>query len=308
MRFLFSMAFVFLVLAIILIGKLDTSAVKDMVTAIRNRKPSLKKLSEEKKKSKLSNFASNIITALETMNQIGNLYWLILLSFLLIIVGAFAGITFGNVWLSIALGIMLAMIPFIYVRLQYIDYKSLLIDELETSLSVITSSIERTGNIVSGFEENMLFIQKPLRNIFEQFLYSVNHNIPVDRAIDTMKAKVNNKVFTDWCDTLKLVSKDRNMSGGLRPIVNRVTDIKIASSGAKNILQEANSEFISVMVLSVIFMILSYIGAPIALDALGFSLESTEFMKTLFAIDILMMFAFWFRSFLLTKDIDFEKI
>lgn len=308
MRFLFSMAFVFIVLAILFVLKLDTTAVKDAVTSFRSRKPSLKKLTEEKKKSKFAVFATNIMTALETMNQVGSLYWLILLSFLLIIVGAFAGITFGNVWLSLVFGGLLASIPFIYVRMQYIEYKALLLDELETGLSVITSSIERLDNVVGGFEENIRFIQKPLKTIFEQFIYSVNHSVALNKAIDTMKEKVNNKVFNDWCDTLKLVSSDRNMKSALRPIVNRITDIKVASLEAKNILSEASGEFVGVMVLSVIFMFISYIAAPAGFSAMGFPLPSTEFMKTFFAIDILMMFIFWFRVFLLTKDIDFENV
>lgn len=308
MKLMFSLAFVCIVIAILRIFKLDTSAVADAISTVQNRKQSLKKQATTKKPNKLIDFAKNIVTALDTMGQIGSLYMLILLSFLLIVVGSFAGITFGNVWLSITFGIMLALIPFIYVRMQYIEYKSLLLDEMETGLSVITSSIERLDNIHSAFLENIRYINKPLRTVFEQFLYALDHSIPFDTAADRMKSKVNHSVFTDWCDTLKLVSRDRNMKTSLRPIVNRITDIKVATGEARNILKESNSEFVGVMMISLIFMAASYLGAPAALAAIGFPLKSTDFMGTLLAFDLLMLFICWLRAFLLTKDIDFESI
>lgn len=170
MRILFSLAFICIVAAILIGFRMGASAIGEAITGMQNKNQSLKKQATKKKHGKLASFAKNIIIALETMGQMGSLYRLVLLSFLLIVVGAFAGITFGNVWLSITFGIMLAMIPFIYVRMQYIDYKALLLDEMETGLSVITSSIERLDNIFLAFEENIKFINKPLQTVFQQFL------------------------------------------------------------------------------------------------------------------------------------------
>lgn len=308
MKFLFAIAFLCLVICILIIFKVDTKSISDTLNNMQKKKPTLKKLSLKKKQGKIKTSFNNIVLALNTMGQIGSLYRIILISFLLIIMGAFAGFTFGNIYLSIVFAIILASIPFIYVRIQYIEYKALLIDEMEVALSVITSSIERTENIITAFEENVDNIGKPLQTVFLKFIYSVNHNIPMEQAIDEMKTKITHSVFIDWCDNLKRVHKDRSLISSLRPIVDRITNIKIATGEAKNILSEATSEFISVAVLSVVFMILSYLVIPNLLSSVDVPVKPAEWLKIVFAIDIFTLYFFSVRTFTLTKNINFEDV
>lgn len=305
MKLFFAISFIFFVVGILLIFKINSQAIIETVSLIRNIKPSLKKLTTVKKQGKLLLFVQNIVLALDTMGQLSKLYYIFLTSFLLIIVGLFAGITFGNVYLSMVFGIILAAIPFFFVRTQYVDYKALLLDEMETGLSVITSSIERTENITEAFKENLQNINKPLHDIFAQFIYSIEHNIPIDDAIDTMKGKISSTVFTDWCDALKNVSKNRTLKYSLRPIVYRIGDIKIASAEAKTILFEANGEFKAVAIFSVIFMLISYVVGPKLILSLGIIVDPAS-LNVLLAIDVLMLFIFSVRTFLLTRDINFE--
>lgn len=308
MKFLFAIAFLCLVICILIIFKVDTKSISDTLNNMQKKKPTLKKLSLKKKQGKIKTSFNNIVLALDTMGQIGSLYRIILISFLLIIMGAFAGFTFGNIYLSIVFAIILASIPFIYVRIQYIEYKALLIDEMEVALSVITSSIERTENIITAFEENVDNIGKPLQTVFLKFIYSVNHNIPMEQAIDEMKTKITHSVFIDWCDNLKRVHKDRSLISSLRPIVDRITNIKIATGEAKNILSEATSEFISVTVLSVVFMILSYLVIPNLLSSVDVPVKPAGWIKIVFAIDIFTLYFFSVRTFTLTKNINFEDV
>ncbi len=308
MKLLFGIAFVLLVLAILIIFKVDTALIKDNVNKIQNQKQTLKKQSINKKDGKFKVAFKNIVLALDTMGQIGSLYFIILISFLLIIMGAFAGLTFGNIYFAIVCAIMLASIPFIYVRMQYIEYKALLLDEMEIALSVITSSIERTDNIMSAFEENIDDIGKPLQNVFLRFMYSVNHNMPIEQAIDDMKTKITHSVFIDWCDNLKRVSKDRALKTSLRPIVDRITNIKIATGEAMNILNEANAEFKGVTFLSIIFMALSYKVIPFILSKVDSAFHQASWINIIFAIDIFILFIFSIRTFTLTKDINFDEV
>lgn len=306
MKILFAIAFIFVVLGVLLLLRINTAAITEVVELFKNKKPSLKKLATIKKKSKLSKFISNIVLALDTMGQLSKLYYIFIASFLLILVGAFTGITFGNIWLSIAFGVVLAAIPFFFIRTQYVEYKELLLDEMETGLSVITSSIERTENIAEAFRENLPNINKPLHDIFAQFLYNIEHNIEVDDAIEKMKSKISNPIFTDWCDALKNVARNRTLKYALRPIVYRIGDIKIASAEATTILYEANGEFKAVAAFSIIFMIISYFIAPKMLLSIGIEVQTQAF-NVLLAIDILMLFIFAVRTFLLTRDINFEE-
>lgn len=307
MKLLFALAFIFVVLAILIIFKVNTASIKDFAELLKNnRTQSLKEQATTKKKSKLSLFVSDIALALETMGQLNRLYYIFLASFLLILVGALTGITFGNVWLSIVFGIVLAAIPFFFIRSQYVEYKDLLMDEMETGLSVITSSIERTENITEAFKENLSNINKPLHDIFSQFIYSVEHNVPIADAIEKMKSKIKNRIFTDWCDALKNVANNRTLKQSLRPIVYRIADVKIAGAEAKTILYEANSEFKAVTIFSVIFMILSYFVGPQILQSLDVTV-SAPVLNFLLAADVLMLFIFSVRTFLITRDINFEE-
>ena len=306
MKIFMALAFLFYVIGILCIFKINTESVKELSKSFNKKDPSLKQMASPKKKTKLEIFMQNIILSLETMGQLNNLYYLFLISFFLIIMGAFAGISFGNPILSFVFAMILASTPFIFVRVQYVEYKALLFDEMETGLSVITSSIERTDNIVEAFHENIQNINKPLHDVFAQFIYSVEHNTPMTTAIEVMKSKINNKIFNDWCDALKNVSRNRMLKYSLRPIVYRIGDIKIASAEAKTILLEANSEFKFVTGLSVIFMIMNFLIAPKVMESLGVII-SKNLISTLLAINIVIMFTSCVRTFILTRDVNFEE-
>lgn len=304
MKILLSLAFIFIVIAILLLFKIDYQTIYTVISSIGKNK-TLKKLAKvNSKKSKSGKFYSDVVAALHAMGEINHLYYIILISSALTIIGAFVGISLGNIYLALVLGVALSLIPFIYVRFQYIEYKALILDEMETGLSVITSSIERSGNIEQAFVENVEYINKPLQTVFKQFLYSIQHNVPIDTAIDTMKSKLSHSVFIEWCDNLKNCDRDRSLKTALRPIVNRITDIKIASFEARNILYEVSGEFKAVSMISIFFMILTYWVLPSALRSFGLNFNF-KYMDFLIAADVCMLFFFSVRAFLLTKDIDF---
>lgn len=308
MQFFFAVSFILICIAIFIIFKIDTKAIQALLQP-SNDKPTIKQLVNRKEMGKIARGYQNITLALESMGQLGTLYTVVFISFIAVLLGVFVGITFfASIPLAIAFGTMLAAIPFIYIRIQYVDYKALILEQLETSISVITSSIERTDNIVDAFRENIDTVQKPLNIIFRKFIFSVDNSIDLSTAIDTMKYSVVNAVFYDWCDTLKLVVNDRTLKPQLRPIVNRITDIKIATNEAKGILYSARKSFKTTIVLSAVFLIFSYGIIPYVFNSMGTSLLFTGFLGLLLAIDILISFFMIIRAYLLTKDITFEKV
>ncbi|WMJ24321.1 hypothetical protein RBG61_06550 [Paludicola sp. MB14-C6] len=299
-HFLLGFSFIFTVAAILIFFKVNSKTIQDSISF--SKKKTLKQLTIKKKQSRISNFTKSIYTALKATGQLSSLYYIILFSFLLIIFGIFSGISFDNIFLAPVLGIALASLPFIYVRIQYVEYKALLLDEMETGLSVITSSYERCENIPTAFKENIDLIQAPLHDVFERFIYAVDHNVNVISAIDIMKSEINHPIFLEWCDNLKRCSVDRSLKATLRPTVDRITDIKVATSEAKNILFEANNEFRAVSILSLIFVFLTYYLVPKTFNMQG----KIPGLDLYLAIDILMLFFFSIRALLLTKDVDFD--
>ena len=113
------------------------------------------------------------------------------------------GLLVGNTFLVPVLGIGFALIPLWYLRSTAAAYKRHLNEELETAISVITTSYLRTEDIIRAVKENLPNIGQPVKATFESFLYEtemINANIP--NAINMMKLRVKNRVFHEWCDML----------------------------------------------------------------------------------------------------------
>lgn len=78
-------------------------------------------------------------------------------------VGAVVAVLINNVFLIPALSVVFAMIPFVYVRNILTLYEKQTKEELETTLSIITTSYSRDNNIVKAVEENLPYIKPPLK-------------------------------------------------------------------------------------------------------------------------------------------------
>jgi len=157
----------------------------------------------------------------------------ILLSFLL-----------GNVFLMPVISIALALVPFFYTTSTLSYYEKHTKEELETALSIITTSYVRNDDIVSAVRENIKYIKPPLKNVFMAFegeATAISSN--VKHALYTLKDKVDEEIFREWCDTLIQCQDDRTLKDTLLPIVGKMTDVRIVNSELKTMLASARNEY-----------------------------------------------------------------
>lgn len=165
-------------------------------------------------------------------------------SLLLMIVGCVIAIMIDNPFLVPVFAIAFAMIPFIYAKRTVAYYDNHVKEELETALSIITTSYARTDDIVSAVKENIQYLKPPVKDIFAGFVAeNMMISSDVKQSIRHLKEKVNNSIFAEWCETLNACQDDRTLKDTLMPIVTKLTDVRIVNNEIKGMLSSARIEY-----------------------------------------------------------------
>lgn len=165
-------------------------------------------------------------------------------SLLLMIVGCVIAIMIDNPFLVPVFAIAFAMIPFIYAKRTVAYYDNHVKEELETALSIITTSYVRTDDIVSAVKENIQYLKPPVKDIFAGFVAeNMMISSDVKQSIRHLKEKVNNSIFAEWCETLIACQDDRTLKDTLMPIVTKLTDVRIVNNEIKGMLSSARIEY-----------------------------------------------------------------
>lgn len=165
-------------------------------------------------------------------------------SLLLMIVGCVIAIMIDNPFLVPVFAIAFAMIPFIYAKRTVAYYDNHVKEELETALSIITTSYVRTDDIVSAVKENIQYLKPPVKDVFAGFVAeNMMISSDVKQSIRHLKEKVNNSIFAEWCETLIACQDDRTLKDTLMPIVTKLTDVRIVNNEIKGMLSSARIEY-----------------------------------------------------------------
>ena len=165
-------------------------------------------------------------------------------SLLLMIVGCVIAMMIDNPFLVPVFAIAFAMIPFIYAKRTVAYYDNHVKEELETALSIITTSYVRTDDIVSAVKENIQYLKPPVKDIFAGFVAeNMMISSDVKQSIRHLKEKVNNSIFAEWCETLIACQDDRTLKDTLMPIVTKLTDVRIVNNEIKGMLSSARIEY-----------------------------------------------------------------
>ncbi|NPV89724.1 MAG: hypothetical protein HPY50_02970 [Firmicutes bacterium] len=171
-------------------------------------------------------------------------------SLLLFAGGASIAILLQNVFLIPVLALGLTFLPFWYVRLTAGHYKKNVSAELETALSIITTAYLRNEDILTAVEENIHYLNPPVRSVFAEFLTRIQFiNPDLDAALHAMKPKIENEVFREWCDAIAACQYDRSLKNTLTPIVSKLSDMRIVNAELEYLVFEPRKEFIIMVIL-----------------------------------------------------------
>ena len=174
------------------------------------------------------------------------------ISLALFCLGGSIAILLGNFFLAPVMAVGFMFLPFWYVKLTASHYKRDVSAELETALSVITTAYLRTEDIVTAVEENTTYLNPPVSKVFQDFLVQVRLvNPDVGAALSTMRGRIDNEVFREWCDALSDCQHDRSLRTTLTPIVAKLSDMRNVNAELEYLIAEPRKEFL-IMVIFVI--------------------------------------------------------
>jgi tight adherence protein B len=172
------------------------------------------------------------------------------LSLILFAVGAVLALLIGNVYMVPIMGIGFSLVPIWYLRSTAASYRKHLNEELETAISIITTSYLRTKDLIRAVRENLPYINEPIRVNFEAFVYEVEMiNANTTSAINSLKMKVPNRVFHEWCNILIQCQSDRSMKNTLPTIAQKFSDVRVVQSELEAMMQGPRREAITMMFL-----------------------------------------------------------
>ena len=180
-------------------------------------------------------------------------------SLILFTVGASISIMFDNIFSIPILAVGFMFIPFWYIRLSQSHFKKEISAQIETTLSVITTSYIRSEDIVTAIEENIPYLNYSIATVFKGFLYKVKMvNPDIVSALREMRDKVDNAIFKEWCDAMISCQYDRSLKTVLTPIVSKLSDMRLVNGELENLIFEPRKEFITMQILMLLNIPLLY--------------------------------------------------
>jgi len=165
-------------------------------------------------------------------------------SLLLMIAGCAAAVLIGNLFLIPVLALAFALIPFYFAMKTINFYDNHIKEELETALSIITTSYIRSEDIVTAVRENAKYLKPPVKDIFVDFVTeSVNISSDIKKSIGNLRDRIDNTIFHEWCDTLIACQDDRSLKDTLMAVVTKLTDVRIVNNELKTMIAEVRREY-----------------------------------------------------------------
>lgn len=166
--------------------------------------------------------------------------------------GAAGAAMLGNFFLVPVAAVGFMFLPFWYIKLTASHFKKDVSAELETALSIITTAYLRSEDILTSVEENLEYLNPPVKNIFQDFVSRIRLiNPDLEAALDELRARIADDVFKEWVDALKACLYDRSLKTTLTPIVAKLSDMRIVNAELEYMVMEPRKEFITMVVLVV---------------------------------------------------------
>lgn len=236
--------------------------IQDIGTLFQAKKKLKDRVLESTGKKKKNNFLlliEDTINSLKLSGKEEEFPKICVLSVALSLIGLVFGLTISNYYIAPVLCVGMCMVPFIYIKYLGIRLQKQLNEELETALSIITSSYIRCEDIITAIDENKDYINPPVREVFQQFVLEANLlNSNTKKLLYDMKGKINNEVFKEWCDGIIACQDDGALKSTLLPIVKKLSNIRLVSVRLDSLLYQPVKEYITMVLLLICNVPLMY--------------------------------------------------
>ena len=220
----------------------------------RNKKKTLaQKIKEVTAPKQLKGIKKTIVETKEILRVTGkeNLFGVLcVFSVFLFVIGTFFSVSLNNFLMIPVMAIGLSLLPFWYVMFTANFYKKQLNAELETALSIITTSYLRSENFILAVQENVAYLNPPVCDVFKSFLAQTNLiNGNLQLALENIKYRIASEVYREWIDAVIACQDDKTLKTTLTPIISKLSDMRMVSAELDILLYEPMKEFITMAIL-----------------------------------------------------------
>ncbi|BCN29533.1 hypothetical protein [Anaeromicropila herbilytica] len=256
-------SFILLLLGCFILFQIDVlEFIQDIGTLFRSKKclrDRILEASGKKKKNSLMILIEDALHTLKTSGKEEDFSKICVLSLSLSVGGLLFGFTISNYYLAPVLCVGMCMLPFLYVKYLGIRLQKQINNELETALSIVTSSYIRCEDIITAISENKEYINPPVKEIFDQFVLEANLlNPDIKKLLSDMKGRIDNEVFKEWCDAIISCQEDGALKSTLLPIVKKLSNIRLVSVRLDALLYQPVKEYITMVLLLICNIPLMY--------------------------------------------------
>lgn len=308
MTFIYFLCFLLAAAGIVFAFGITPDSLTNDLAPIFNKKKSLRDKAltarGKKKTRKAVVEIQRIKTALEDTGKGKQFSVALAISVVLMIVGCMVAVIIDNLFLIPVLAVTFAMIPFAYLKKTISLYEKHVKEDLETALSIITTSYVRNDNIINAVSENIRYLKPPIKGIFESFLAETSSITPdIKVAILHLKEKISDSIFEEWCDVLLSCQNDRTLKDTLMPVVSKLTDVRLVNNSLKTMLDNARREYYTMVVMVVANIPILYLINKDWYNAL----MNTTLGKVVLAICALVIFITAMRLNKITKPVEYKR-
>ena len=191
---------------------------------------------QRKKKSFLRREVEEIQSILKATDRENTFPFLCTVSLVLFAVGAAGAAMLGNFFLVPVAAVGFMFLPFWYIKLTASHFKKDVSAELETALSIITTAYLRSEDILTSVEENLEYLNPPVKNIFQDFVSRIRLiNPDLEAALDELRARIADDVFKEWVDdvivenrqAIEMTTIYRDIINGTRELMSSLLDNRL---------------------------------------------------------------------------------
>lgn len=309
MTFFIILVFIGLVAgSFLLLGLSPLEFADSLVKPLRSRKiPIGKQIDEIKSPKKLRGIRKTIHETKEVLaitGKSGKFGTLCVFALFLLVAGVLFSILLDNYFMIPVAAVGMALLPFWYVLFTAHSYKKHMNAELETALSIITTSYLRNESIITAVDENLAYMNPPVVDIFKAFLaQSKLISVNIKQGLEAMKPRLDSHVFHEWIDAMSACQEDKTLKTTLTPIISKLSDMRVVSAELDYMMYEPLKEFITMALLLVGNIPLMYF-----LNKEWYSvLVNTGFGKAILAVCGTVVFVSLAAVIRLTKPIEYKR-
>lgn len=303
----FISAILFIIGIIIIFNMTPESMTKDIVVMLDYEESLSVKADEargNKSYRKITKELNAIRRALEIMGKERQFALICTAALALFISGMIIAMLINNWFLAPVLSISFTFLPIIYVKSSMNHFEKMMNEELETALSIVTTSYVRNDDIVAAVRENINYIRPPVKNMMISFINQASViSADTKAAIASLKEASSNYIFREWCDALISCQDDRTQKTTLLPIVAKFTEVRQVNSELETLVYSPRTEYLTMVLLVVLNYPLIYAlnkdWFTVLIDSVPGKIV-TAVIALVIVITAAMMFKF-------TKPIEYKK-